>query len=243
MMKNIKRLLVATMSLMAASSMANLLQPITPVNEDTPVRLNIGLESGLNGTPDGFGLTNLGGGIGITHSIGYDFEYGLAATGNWATAEYGRKIWTPNGKDSSGFRLGVDAMARYMAEMAERLRAGVVLDVGYGHQFSGADYINKGRSFGDLYVKAGPAISYGFSNAVSAYLAVKYSIHNIRFGVTDEKVKKYANLMGMDVPVGLWFGLADSAGLFIEANNRFLSFKDFGRSYRMEATLGVSYAL
>lgn len=241
-MKNIKRLLVATMALVSMSTMAKVLVPVVPANEDTPVRLNFGLNSGMNGSKDGFGITDMGAGVGFTHLVGYDFEYGIAANGSYATSGYGKKLFSDAGKLTRGPRLDVDVMARYMPEMAERLRAGLVFGVGYGHQFKGAESINENRSFGDLYAKVGPAISYSFTNAVAGYLGIQYSMHNIRIGAKDS-IKDYSNHSGLDIPVGLWFGFADSAGLFIEANNRFTNFKNFTKSFREEVSLGVSYAI
>lgn len=239
-MKNIKRLLVATIALISMSTMASLLQPVLPVNDDAPVRVNFGLTGALAGGPNGFGLQHFGGGIGFTHSVGYDVEYGLSVMGgsaNWRN----ETIWTAKGKDKTGFRLDVDLMLRYMPELADRLRAGIVLNGGWGDQFNNADGLRKNRSFGDLNFKPGLAVSYGFSDSFSAYVGVQYSLHNIRFGA--DKIKDYSNLSGLDIPFGMWFGFANQVGVFIEANSRFTDFKKFAKSFREEITLGVSYAI
>lgn len=245
-MKKINGLFAAAVALLSAGAMAGLLQPVLPVNEDTPVRVNFGVQGGLNGTKGGFGLTSLDGGIGFTHDVNNDFTYGLAARGGVATSKYGSRLFTKDAKEgNSGFRLDVELMARYMPEMAQHLRAGLVLGLNWGDQFTGAaaKEIRDGRSFGDFEAKVGPAISYGFTPGFSGYVSAQYSFNRGRFGVKTEELKGESNWSGLDVPVGVWFGLADSTGLFIEANSRFLNFKKFTKSFREEVTLGVSYAI
>lgn len=251
-MKNIKNLLVATVALLSAATMADmgLLPPVVPANDSAPVRINLGLQGGMNGMHNGteskFGLTSVGGGIGFTHLVGYDFEYGASVSVGYASLLNMARIWTDEGKPNSGLRVEADLMARYMPEMAEHLRAGFVLGLGYGDLFTGekTKAFKEGRDFGDLYVKPGIALSYAFTNAVAGSIGVSYSLHNIRFGQKDGDVKEnHTNENGLDIPASLWFGLADSAGLFIQANSRFTNFKRFAKSFREEVSLGVSYAL
>lgn len=240
----IKRLLPAMAALLSVGAVAELLQPVLPVNEDTPVRINVGVQGGMNNVRGGsFGLTTLDGGIGFTHDINNDFTYGAAVrAGVGTTPRFSGKIFTDAAKDVQGFRMDVDLMARYMPQMAEHLRAGLVFGAGWNDQFKNNELVRNNRSFGDLYLKAGIALSYGFTDAVSAYIAARYNLNNIRIGAKDP-IKDYTNTNGFDIPVGVWFGLADSTGLFIEANQRFLGFKNMGKNFREEVSLGVSYAI
>lgn len=239
----VKNLLVACLALVSSVSVAGLVQPLVPAGEEAPVRISGGVVSGISGTKDGFGVRNAGVGIGFTHDVGYFFEYGLSLAGNWAS--HNSKIFTDAGKDSSGTRLDVELMTRYMPELTERLYAGLVISLGWGQQFGeNAKVLNDQRAFGDMNFKVGPALSYGFTDMFAGYFGVNYSLHNIRFGAKDNTAAKTsANQMGLDIPVGLWVGIADSAGLFLEANSRFTDFSNFGKSFKEEVTLGVGFAI
>ncbi|MCA9507822.1 MAG: hypothetical protein KC505_05305 [Myxococcales bacterium] len=242
-MKNISRLLLATFALVSFNSFASLVQPITPANEDYPVRINAGLLTGMNGTKDGFGVTNLGAGLGFAHNVGYDFEYGMSLAGNWAS--YNSKVFTDAAKGTDGARLDVEIMTRYMPEITDKFNVGLALSVGWGQQFGkNAKAINDEMAFGDLNFKAGPALSAGLGEMASLYFSVQYSLHNIRFGAKDgSSAKTSANRSGIDVPLGVWFAFSDSAGLFVEANSRITNFSDFKKSFREEVTLGLGFAL
>lgn len=243
----IKRLLPAMAALLSMGAAANLLQPVLPINEDTPVRVIVGTTGGLNnvkvGAENKFGLTTLNVGVGVTHDIDNDFTYGASASvGLGTTPSYKGRIFTDAAKNVQGLRVDADLMARYMPQMAEHLRAGLVLGLNWNDQWKNNDAVRLNRSFGDLGVKAGLAMSYGFSDSVSAYVSARYNLNNIRFGVK-ESLKASTNVGGVEFPVGVWFGDANKTGLFVEANTRFLDLKNFGRSFREEVTIGVSYAI
>lgn len=242
-MKNVKRLLLATFALVSMSSVASLIQPAVPAGEDYPVRVSGGLLSGASGTKDGFGVRNVGAGLGFAHNVGYDFEYGISLAGNWAS--YNSKVFSDAGKGTEGGRLDVEIMTRYMPELAEKLHAGLAISVGWGQQFGqNAKAINDQVSFGDVNTKVGPALSAGFGDIFSAYISAQYSLHNIRFGAKEgSDAQKSANQSGLDIPVGLWLAVSDSAGVFLEGNSRFTNFNDFTKSFKEEVTLGLSFAI
>lgn len=242
-MKNVRRLLVAAFALVSINSIAGLVQPLVPTGEDAPVRINGGLLSGASGSKDGFGVRNAGIGLGFAHNVGYDFSYGMSLAGSWAS--HNSNIFTASGKESSGPRMDVELMTRYMPELAEKLHAGLGVSIGWARQFgASAKAINDQVSFGDLNVKVGPALSIGLGEVVSAYVSAQYSLHNIRFGAKDgSDAKKSANQMGLDIPLGFWFSIADNAGLFVEGNSRFTNFSNFAKSFKEEVTLGLGFAI
>ncbi len=242
-MKNVRRLLVAAFALVSVSSVAGLVQPVRPASEDAPVRFNGGLLGGASGTKDGFGVRNAGIGLGFNHNVGYDFEYGMSLAGNWVS--HSSKIFTDAAKGTEGPGMDVELMTRYMPEIAERLHAGLTISLGWTHQFgANAKPINDQVSFGTLNVKVGPALSVGFGDVVSAYVSTQFSLHNIRFGAKEgSDAAKTNNQMGLDIPLGFWFAIADNAGVFIEGNSRFTNFKEFTKSFKEEVTLGMGFAI
>ncbi len=242
-MKVLRRLFLATFALVSTTSVADLVQPGIPGNEDAPLRVSGGALTGLSGTKDGFGFRNVGAGLGIAHNVGYDFDYGISIAGNWASSN--NRIFTEKAKGTEGGRLDVELMTRYMPELAEKFHAGLVISLGWSRQFGeSGKAINDNVSFGDLNFKVGPAISVGLGDSFALYFAAKYSMHSIRFGAKEgSDAQKYANLSGLDFPLGFWLSVSDTTALFLEANTRFLSFKDFGRSLKEEVTLGFSFAI
>jgi hypothetical protein len=254
-MKNIKRLFVAAVALVSASSMASLMQPTVPVSEDAPFRISGGLHSGLVKNDNGMGANDLGAAIGFTHNVGYDFEYGASIGGGWAAPNVSR-LFTKDvdiaGKKTHGARMDVELMARFMPELADKFHVGGLLGIGWGHQFGEfAKAQHENIAFGDLAFKAGIPLSYGFTDMVSMYFAPAYTLTNIRFvkGSASDDVKKsikdVSNTSGFELPLGVWFGVSDSTGLFVEANTRNVDVSNAGKitSWREEVTLGVSFAL
>lgn len=253
-MKNIKRLMVATVALLSVSSMASLMQPHVPTTEDAPIRVSAGLVGGLVKPKTGFGASNLGLGIGFTHNVGYDFEYGLAIAGNWSSYMDAR-LFTDDSKDIAGLGLDVELLARFMPQIADAFRVGGYLNVGYSAQFGGGENaiikaLKERIAFGDLGLRVGLAASFGFSDMVSMYFAPAYTLTGIRFASdkvstdADKKAfKELSNLSGVDLPLGVWFGVADNVGLYLEANTRFRNFSKFTESWKEDVTLGVSFAM
>jgi hypothetical protein len=249
-MKNIKQLLVATVALLSVSSMASLMQPHVPTTEDAPIRVSAGLVGGLIKPTQGFGASNVGLGIGFTHNVGYDFEYGLAVAGSWAGGP--NRVFSKEAEKTSGLALEVELLARFMPQIADAFRVGGYLNVGYSNQFGGEGLkqLKDETAFGDLGLRIGLASSFGFSDMVSMYFAPAYTLTAIRFAsdkvVGDDAKKKYKEatmLSGIDLPLGVWFGVADNVGLFIEANTRFTNFSKFTESWKEDVTLGVSFAM
>lgn len=147
--------------------------------------------------------------------------------------------------------MDVELMARFMPELAERFNLGGQLVVGYGTFLTGKDNFKKVReqySFGDMEVKVGPAMSFGFSDMVSMYFTPAYKLSDIRFGIKEEAKKAFeneTNLSGVELPLGFWFAVADNMGIFLEANTNFKFIKDveFAKRWREDVTLGMSFAI
>lgn len=252
-MKNIKQLLVAAIALVSASSMANLAQPHVATTEDAPMRVTAGLQGGLLKNDNGFGVNNLGLALGFTHNVGYDFEYGLAVGGNWATPEYDRggRLFMEESKKASGVRIETELLARFMPEIADSFRLGGLVSVGWSNQFGGEALkkVKDSVAFGDLAVRAGLATSYGLTDMVAVYFAPSYALTQIRFAASKateaqkKDIKEGSNLSGLELPVGLWFATGDNVGLYLEANTRFRNFKQFTKTWKEDITLGVSFAM
>jgi opacity protein-like surface antigen len=246
-MKNIKNLFVAACALLSAVSMAAV-QPGVPVSEDAPIRVSAGLHGGLMKNEKGFGTDALGLGLSFAHNVGYDFEYGLGLSGDFAAG--GKRLFvTEETKDRNGVRMGVDLMARFMPEVAEKLHLGGILGLGWGTQFGGEALKPEKElvAFGDLAVRVAVGMSYGFSDMVSLYFSPGYTLTGIRFAsdkvVDKDAFKKHANLSGVEAPLGLMFSMSDSVGMFVEANTQFTDFQNFTRSWREDVTLGVSFSM
>lgn len=239
-MKVIRRLFVAAFALISTTSIADLVQPGVPGNPEEPLRVSGGIITSASGVNGGFGLRNLGAGLGIAHNAGYDFTYGISVAGSWAS--HNSTIFTDRGKGTEGGRLDVELMTRYMPELAEKFYAGLVISLGWSRQFGeNAKAINDNVSFGDLNFKVGPSISYGFTDSFALSFAAKYSMHDIRFGVKEgSPLKAYSNRSGLDLPLVVWLAVSDTSALFLEANTRFKDFKTFGKSFQEEVTLGFS---
>lgn len=243
-MKNFNHIVLASIALISTSLMANLVQPLTTISEDAPVRISIAGKSGLGpeaGTGK-FGATGVGGGIAFTHNAGYDFTYGIGVAYDW-TSPMGR-VFSQNSKPQEGNRIDAELSLGYMPELAERFNLGLNLAVGWGRQFGGevAKRLNESMSFGDLKIKVGPAFSWGMSDSVSMYFAANYVLSNIRIGAKDY-AKKTANWSGVDLPLGFSFAIADNASIFLEANSRFFNIAEGAKFFKEEATLGMTFAI
>ena len=240
-MKKIIVSFFTAMALFSFNSFASLVQPGNPVDEESGFRVNGGLKSGMWQSGSGFGLSNLGLGIGFAHNVGYDFEWGLSLSGDYAS--HNDRIFTTN-TNTTGFRLDAEIMGRYMPEVAEDFHFGAHLAVNWGQQFGeGARSYNEEVSFGDLGLRAGLGVSYHFSDYVAGYFLPGYSLNHIRFGAKTEEIRKRTLISGIEFPVGLWFNVSDDTGIFLEANTRFTDFSNFTSSFREDLTLGVSFSI
>src|SRR5258706_4579353 len=90
-MKNICRLLAAAAALASLNSFADLVQPLSPLG-DNSFSVSAGVTSGISGRrigkEGGFGVGRVGAGFGFAKSAGYDLDYGLSIGGDWASPEY-----------------------------------------------------------------------------------------------------------------------------------------------------------
>lgn len=240
-MKRLKQILLGTAAFVSLSASAGLLQPIVPMGDETDIRINAGVMSGLKfGGTKGTGAQSLGGGFGFTQNVGNDFNWGLGVV--LSQANYKGRLFKDANKDTSGFRTDVELMMSYLPELAENVRAGLLLNTGWGDQLTHADEITENRSFGDFNVKIGLAVSAAFSSVVSGYVGGQFSFHNIRVSPKDV-IKDKSNRYGLDVPVGLVIGAADRASIFVEGNSRFINLNKGFKSFTEEVSLGISYAI
>jgi opacity protein-like surface antigen len=258
-MKNIKNLLAATIALVSVSSTASLFQPHIATTELAPIRVTAGLQAGMlrdTSADKKFGLNSAGLGIGFTHNVGYDFEYGLAVGGGWAGPEQsGARLFTDSKEKIFGARLEAELLARFMPEIADGFRLGGYVTIGYNTQFGGDDLKTEAEkvAFGDMGVRAGIATSYAFTDMFSLYFAPAFALTHIRFPASDKvstedqkkKFKAGANWAGVDLPLGFWFGVGDNVGVYLEANTRFRNFQGDALmdSWKEDVTLGVSFAM
>lgn len=260
-MKNVKNLLTAALALLSAASMA-VIQPGAPTSEDAPMRVSAGLEGSLltnkqeTGDKGGIGLNSASIGLGWAHNVGYDFEYGLAVSGGMAALSNNRLFTDDVGtgdKKMQGFGVNGELLFRFMPEIAESLRLGGFLTVGYCGIFGG-DHIKKATEnigFGDMAVRLGPALSWKASDMISLYFTPAIALNHIRFPSdkvvgepAKEAFKKEANLIGAEAPLGLMVNFTENVGMFVEANTKFIKFSDFKKEdWRENVALGVSFAM
>jgi len=249
-MKHMNRLLVAMVALVSMSSMA-LINPSKPADEDAPCRISTAVKGGLIQNTSGVGLSNVGLGIGFTHFI-YGFEYGLAVAGDWAALPPNRLVGGgKTERDNSGFLLDTELLLRFMPEVAERLNAGIQLAFGWNYLFGdkAKTYAQvKKIKFGDFSLKFGPALSYGFTPDVYIYTAPAVTFTGLRAYVDTEAKKaavdaKEVNFWGVEIPLGFWFALADNSGIYIEANYKMPNFQVVKNNWKLEATLGLTFAI
>lgn len=252
-MKNIKNLLLASLAMVSMVSNASLMQPHVAVSEDAPVRVTAGLQGGFlrNAEEKKMGVNNMGLGLGFAHNVGYDFEYGLALAGNWATPEFGR-LFTPATEKASGVRLDVELLARFMPQITESIRLGGYVSVGYGSQFGGEALkaYKEFVAFGDLAARVGIIASFAVSDNVTLSLAPTYALTSIRFAsdkvvgdAAKEDFKKDVNFSGVELPLSVMFGIGDNVGLSLEANTIFRNVKKFAETWKEEVTVAVSMAI
>jgi hypothetical protein len=237
-MKNL-RLLAAAAALVSINATAGLLQPIVPMGDEAALRIVAGAHSafGIAKKNADSGVKSLGGGLGITQNVGNDFNWGIA--GVLGAANYKAYLFKDADKDKTGWRADVELMMSYMPELAENVRAGLVINTGWGDQLTSD---SRKKKFGDLNVKVGIGVSAAFSSVVTGSIAAQFSYHDIRIGPEGD-LKDRSNRYGVDIPVTLWLGLADHVGLFVEANSRFYNLAKNFKQLREEVSLGVSYAI
>lgn len=248
-MKKITRLLVASVALMSATSMAGLIQAVKPVSEDAPFRITTGLKSGLLNNDKGTGINNVGLGLGFAHNVGYDFTYGIAVSGDWASMGRDRVFGGEEAESKNRlWMLDVELSASFMPEVAERLHVGGLLGFGFTEKFGAVARQAKEANkivFGDMSLRAGLGLSYGFTDMFSMYVAPSYTFTGIRFYASDatEAAKKDRFYSGMEAPVGFWFSASENVGVYVDVNTKFADFSNFTKSWRNDFTLGVAFAI
>lgn len=251
-MKNVKYLLVAAWALVSAASMASVgFQPGAPVSEDAPMRVSTGVGTSFVKTKAGFGVDNIGVGLGFAHNVGYDFEYGIGIGAAYAKPMSAR-LFKKDLEKSDGFGTNVEAMFRFMPEIAENFRLGGRLNIGWDAFFGGKDNaeykkVSEGIAFGDLNFRVGPSMSWGMSDMCSLYFSPALALNNVRVisdKATDKDgLKKSSNLFGAEAQLGLMFAVSDNVGFVVETTPKITNFKDAGNSFREDLVAGVTFAM
>lgn len=240
-----KKSLFLAVLLASAGSMAALLQPTVPApGGESACRISTGVLSNLFKSNDGLRMGDLMGGLNFTHYTAYDFFYGVGL-GFGGTA--GAGLFTEAGKKDTDLKMALELSAGFMPELAERVHAGIVTSVGYGRLFNNAKNEAAkaaGVKFGTLNFKVGLGLSFGFTDSFALYLTPSYVMSNIMFlSETATYPKDATNLSGLEIPVGLVFGLTDQVSMFVETTTKFLNFANFKDSHVQEVALGLSYTM
>lgn len=248
-MRNIKNLFAAAMALVSMSSTAVVFQPGTPVSEDAPIRVSTGVGTTLVKTK-ALGVDNIGVGLGLTHNVGYDFEYGLALGAGYAKPMSGR-LFTDDLDKSQGVGMNVEAMFRFLPEVCEGLRLGGRVNIGWDGHFGGkdnADYkkASEAVKFGDLNVRVGVAMNWSMSDMASLYISPAVAFNNIRMlddAKATDALKKGTNVIGAEAAVGGMFAASENLGVYVETTPKFVNFKDNGFGFREDFVAGVTFAM
>lgn len=249
-MKNIKNLFAAAVALVSMSSTAVVFQPGTPVSEDAPIRVSTGLGTSLVKSKGGWGLDNAGLGLGFTHNVGYDFEYGLALGAGWAKPMGGR-LFTNDLDKSDGLGTNVEAMFRFLPEVAEGLRLGGRVNIGWDAHFGGKDNaeykkVSEAVKFGDLNVRVGVAMNWSMSDMCSLYVSPAVAFNNIRMlddAKASDALKQGTNVFGAEAAVGGMVAASENLGVYVETTPKFTNFKASGYGFREDFVAGVTFAM
>lgn len=255
-MKNVKSLLVATLALLSVNSMAVLIQPLAPVSEDAPMRVSLAAKSGLidNTNPalpgSGFGLSNLGGGLGFAHNVGYDFQWGLAASYDWVGLRGGR-IFKEN--EPAGSRIAAELSLGFLPEVAEKFHLGGLFGFGWAGSFG--ENVTKeleGSGFsrvGEFNLRVNIELSYWFSDMFNMSLAPGYTLSHIRFAKSDasdmqkEAIKKVSSFSGIELPLEFFIAASENVAVYLNANTKFVDITKAKDSWREDLTLGLAFAM
>lgn len=246
-MKNVKRLFLAAV-LLSTSSMAAIVQPALPASGESACRVGVGVYTNMGKmASEKYGLEDLMGGINFTHYTGYDFFYGIGV-GLGASSMGKTRLFTDEATGKSGFKLDTEISFGFLPEIADMIHLGVVGSVGWGKQFGEAskNAASAGKvKFGDLNVKAGLAFSVGFTESVALYITPVWAMTKIRFFEegAPAKAKEQSGLNGMQIPVGLSFGVGEGVSMFVETTTKFANFKDFKGSHTQEVALGLAFTM
>lgn len=261
-MKNMKCLVIALAAMISTNSMAYLLQPAIPAKEDAPMRLTVGGQMDIAKRPDsmdklkGFVVESLGGGLGFSHNVGYDFEYGIAAAlGGKSTGKLFNKESTD--QKLGGALVSWELMLRYMPQVMENFNLGGILGFGADHFFMDEKFKAESEKikFGDMHIKIGLGTSYRFADMFAMYFAPTFKLGEIRIhsDKADETFKKGANVMGIELPIGASVNVMESMAIGLEYNakmNNPFGHKDtagkegkFADSFKHGIGLNISYDL
>lgn len=262
-MKNVRNLLAAVCALLSATTMAVVYQPGAHVSEDAPIRVGAGLGAGLVYTKTGdkgeFGLRNGGLGLSFAHNVGYDFTYGVAVGGGAATLRGGRIFDDKGNKDGTGFGIDVDLAARFMPEIADALRLGGRLNLGYSHLIGGEDNAAvkqaKGAiKFPGVKVAIGPAVDWRASDMFSLYvspaLVLNHAMAMESDTVTDkETFKKGVNILGVEVAIEGNFAISENMGITVGTTTNIERFSEDPikssrwNYFKQDVVAGVNFAM
>jgi hypothetical protein len=221
------------------------------------MRITAGFNTGMVSRPDsaggkvkGFGFESMGGGLGFSHNVGYDFEYGVAA---YFGARNRLKMFNDAGKETGVMNARWEVMFRYMPQVMEGFNAGGILSFGGDHGFGASDKDPSAKeykelvSFGDMNLKVGPAVSYNVADIVTFGFAPYFAWNTIRIhsDKANDDYKKKANGMGMGLPLDIVFNVMENASVGLKADTQFNRFNGEKVKamdhFKEEVTLNFSY--
>ncbi len=242
-----KKNLFLAVLLASAGSMAALLQPTVPApGGESACRISAGVFTNVKKFGDSRGLEDLMGGLNFTHYTAYDFFYGVGVAFGGQSKTLGG-MFTDAGKADTDLNIRGEVSLGFMPELAERVHAGIVTSVGYGYTFNKVknEAAKAFVKFGTLNWKVGLGLSFGFTDTFALYLTPSYVMSDIVFftDAATDAVKANFNNSGMEIPLGLVFGLTDQVSMFVETTTKFKKFENWSQNHKQEFALGLSYTM
>lgn len=186
--------------------------------EDQPVTLSVGPRLGMGGyhldkDNHGMGMKDISGHLGVTHYVGYDFEYGLDLFGGWGTNLRGKLFSGDEKSKVDSFLMGGNLSARFMPMMTETIRFGGMMEIGYSRLMGkGNKAFYDKSSFGDMAFNVGPTFSHRANDMFTWGFGLTYGMSDIRFGIKDDAaphVKQFSNLHNVRLPINLLVDASD----------------------------------
>jgi hypothetical protein len=250
-MKNMLLTLFYVLFLVSMSAFGDGMLPMVPVSGGTSLNLGVfgGFRSASNSVLDvdtGFGLSDLGGGIGLVTSfvkileIGADLRIGGA---NLAQLFSDKE----DVKKFGGTRLEGDLMVRLMIPILGIFDIGGQISTGLGLGWSEFEKKHANTISPQWSIRGGPAIRFGLLGVISLYGSIQYSLANLRLSTetfTDINiVKELSNQHGLMIPIGVTVKLGDHLAFFGELETRLEDFNAKHAGFHELINMGVGITL